>query len=61
MFPERRLLHKELNAFNRIVVKEMCIIIIVKVVWFGQTIVTHTARFPRVDAYRIEHFIQPFE
>jgi len=45
MFPERRLLHKELNAFNRLAVKEMCVIIVAKVVGIGQKIVTHFADF----------------
>jgi len=40
MFPERRLLQEELNAFNRIAVKEMHLIIIMKVVWTAQIIVT---------------------
>jgi len=61
MFPEHRLLHAELNAYNLSAVKEMCAIIIAKDVWIGQTIVTHVAGFPRVDANRIRHFIQPFE
>jgi len=46
MFPERRLLREELNAFNWIEVKETCVIIIMKVVWIDQTIVTHLAGFP---------------
>jgi hypothetical protein len=45
MFPECRLLHEELNAFNRMAVNEMCVIIVTKVIWIGQTIVTHIARF----------------
>jgi hypothetical protein len=61
MFPECRLLHEELNAFNRIAVKETCEIIVAKVVWFGHTIVTHFAGFSTVDAYPIGHFVQPFE
>ena len=47
MFPERRLLNEELNAFNWIAVEEMCVIIITKVVSIGQTIVTHFAGFPK--------------
>jgi hypothetical protein len=61
MFPERRLLHEALNAFNRIVVKERCVNIVVKVVWIGQTIVTNSAGFPRVDAHCVGHFVQPCE
>jgi len=60
MFSECRLLHEELNAFNRIAVKEMCVIMLAKVVWIGQMIVTHLAQFPTVDAHHIRHFIQPF-
>jgi hypothetical protein len=41
MFPECRLLHEQLNAFNRIAVKETGVIIPAKVVWIGHTIVTH--------------------
>jgi len=61
MFPKPLLLHEELTAFTRIVVKEMCVILITKIVGIGQTIVTHFEGFPTVNAYRIEHFIQPFE
>jgi len=61
MFPERSLLHEELNACKRIVVKETCVIIVAKVVWFSQTIVTHFTGFPRVDARCVGHFVQPFE
>ena len=61
MFPERRLLHEDLNAFNRIAVKETCVIIITKVVWFGQTIVTHFAQCPLLTAYLLGYLIQPFE
>jgi len=60
MFPERRLLPEELNAFNRIAVKGTCEIILAKVVWIGQTIVIHFAGFPRVDAHCLGHFFQPF-
>jgi len=61
MFPECRVAHDELNAFNRIAVKETCVIIVAKVVWNGQTIVTHFARFERVDAHCLGLFFQPFE
>jgi hypothetical protein len=61
MSPERRLLHEELNAFNRIAVKEPCVIIITKIVWIGQMIVPHFAGYPTVDALCMGHFVQPFE
>jgi hypothetical protein len=61
MFSERRLLHEELNVFNRIAVKETCVIIVAMVVLIGQTIETHFAGFPRVDAHCVGHFVQPFE
>ena len=61
MFLECRLLHEELNASNRIAVEETCEIIVVKVVWIGQTIVKKFARVPRVDAHRVGHFVQLFE
>jgi len=61
MFPERRLLHEQLNAFNRIAVKETCVIIVAKIVWISQTIVTYFAGFPRVDAHCVGYFVEPFE
>jgi hypothetical protein len=61
MFPERRRLHEELNAFSRIAVKEIYVIIVVNVVWIGSTMVTHYAAFSRVDAHRIGHFVEPFK
>jgi len=61
MVPERRVLHEELNAFHRIAAKETWVIIIVKVVWNSQTIVTDFARFSTVDADCVGHFIQPFK
>jgi len=61
MLPEHRLLREQLNAFNSIIVQEMCVIIIVKIVCIGQIILTHFAGFPRVDTYRLEHFIQPMQ
>jgi hypothetical protein len=61
MFPERRLFLDELNAFYRIMVKETGEIIVTKVVWIGETIVTNFAGFPRDDAHCIGHFVQPFE
>jgi len=61
MIPERRLLHEELHALNRIGVDETCVIIVVKVGWIGQTIVTNIAPFSRVNAHRVGHFFQPSE
>jgi len=61
MFPEHRLLHEKLSTLNRIAVKETYLIIDAKVVWIGQTIVTHFIGFPRVYAHCVGHFIQPFE
>jgi hypothetical protein len=46
MFPECWLLHEELTAFNMIAGKEICVIIVTKIVWIGQTIVTHLPDFP---------------
>jgi len=40
MFPECRLLHVEMNAFNRIEVGETYVIIVANVVWIGQMIET---------------------
>jgi len=61
MLPECRLLHEVLSAFNRIIVKEIFVIIVAKVVWIGQTIITDFAGFPIVDAYRIEYFDESLE
>jgi hypothetical protein len=61
MFPECRLLHKELNEFNRIAAKETYVIVIAKVVLIGEMIVTHFGRFPRVDARCVGHVVQSFE
>jgi hypothetical protein len=60
MYHERRLLDEQHNALNRIEVKQMCVIIVAMVVWISETIVTDFARFPRVDAPHIGHFVQPF-
>jgi len=38
----------------------MCVINVANIVWIGQTIVTHFARLPEVDAHRVGHFVQPF-
>jgi len=51
MFFEHRLLVEEFNAFKRIAVGETLGIIIVKVLWISQMIVTYFARFPTFDAY----------
>ena len=61
MFLDRRLLNEELNALHRIAVKETCVINVAEVGPIGQTIVTMIARFARVDAHHVKHFIQPFE
>jgi hypothetical protein len=61
MFPEHRLLQEELNGLNRVAVKEMCVIIITKVVWIGQTIETHFTGVLRDDAHCIGLFVQPIE
>ena len=46
MFPERRLLDKGHNVFNTIVVKEMCVIVVVKVLNISQPIVNTLPEFP---------------
>jgi hypothetical protein len=46
MFSECKLVQEELNALNRIAVKEICVIIVAKVVLIGQTILTQIAQFP---------------
>jgi hypothetical protein len=61
MFPERRLLIEELNALNCNAVNETCVIIVAKVVWISETIVTHFAGIPKVDAHHVGHFFEPFE
>jgi len=61
MFPELRLLHEELNAFNRIRVKEQCVIIIAKIVSISHAIVIPSDRYPRVDAHCVACFVQHFE
>jgi len=61
MFPECRRLHEKLNSFNKSELQETGVIIVVKVVWISQKMVACIAGFPRVDAHRIGHFIQPFE
>ena len=58
MFPECRLLHEKLNAFNRSAVGKTCVICGVKIVWIGQSIVTDSSRFPIVNAHYIEHLLQ---
>jgi hypothetical protein len=61
MLSERRLLHEEHNALNRIVVKESCVISVAKVVWISQSNIIHVAGFPKFDAYCVGHCFQPFE
>jgi len=60
-FPECRVLPEELNALNRIAVKEMYVRIILKIVWIGQMIVKHIAWLPRVHAHGVAHLIQHLE
>jgi hypothetical protein len=57
MFSEHGMLHVELNALNRIIVTEMCEIIIAKVDWIRQTIVTHFARYATVNARCVGDFL----
>jgi len=59
MFHECRLLDDELNGFNRIAVKELCVIIVTKDVSINPLIVTHCAGSPKVDARCLGHFVQP--
>jgi hypothetical protein len=59
MFPERRLLHEELNALNMIAVQERCVVIDAKVVWISQIMVTHFGGFARVNAHWMGHSAQP--
>ena len=61
MFPECRLLQVELNIFNTIVVQDMCVIIIARVGWIGEMIISQFAGFPRVNAHHVGHFVQPLE
>jgi len=61
MLPEHRLLNEEFNTFNRIVVKKTCVIIVTKVVWIRQRIVTQFSGFPKFDTHHIGHIIQPFQ
>ena len=60
IFPECRQLDKKLNAFNRIADNEMYVIIVRKAVWICETIITHFAQYPRIDADHIEHFVKSF-
>ena len=61
MFPQHRQMHEEIDAFNKITVKETCVIKFVKVVWIGTTIVTHFARFSRVHSNCVGQLTQHFE
>jgi len=54
-------LHEELKAFHRIAVEETCVIIITKITWIGQMIVTHIAGIARVDANRVRYFVLPLQ
>jgi hypothetical protein len=54
-------LDEEFDAFNRIAVEETFGIIIVRVLWNSQKIVTHLAQFPTVDAYSVhQQNLYPF-
>jgi len=59
--PERRLLHEDLSALNRIAAKQTCGITLMMVVWSGKLIVTHFAWIPTCDAHRVWQFIHPFK
>jgi len=61
MFPEGRLLHEEVDAFNRIAVKVICVIIVTKVVRIGHTIATHFGQFPTIAAHCVGCFVQSFQ
>jgi len=61
IFPECRVLHEKHNGCTSIAVKEMCVIIIEKVVWIGQMIGMYFAGFPWVDAHWIGHFVESLE
>jgi hypothetical protein len=61
MFTECRLLHHEINVFSGIAVKEIHVIIVMKIVLMGQTIVKCPAPFRIVDAHCVGHSVQTFE
>jgi hypothetical protein len=61
MFPKHRLLHKELNAFNRIDGKELERISVTKVIWIGEMIAIHFPAFAGANAHSIRHFVHPVE
>jgi hypothetical protein len=50
-----------LNALNRIAVKEICVIIVAKVVLIGQTILTQVAQFPCIVVQHVGQFVKSFE
>jgi hypothetical protein len=61
MFTERLLISHKLNVSYTSAVKELCVIIVMKIVWMGQMILTHFVRFPDVNAHYLDHLAQPFE
>jgi len=61
MFPEHRLLHDELNAFNRMAIDNPYVMMNEKIVSFSQTIVRCFAEFPRVNSQGIGYCVEPVE
>lgn len=61
MFPKGRLLHEQLNAFNRIAVEEIRTIVITKVGWIDRTILTNFEQLQGVDGHPARNFVQPFD
>jgi len=61
MFPERRVLHDQINTFNRIAGKVPCVIIVAMVVLISQMIEIHFAWFPSVEAHCVGRFVEPFQ
>ena len=53
MFAECSLLHMELNTFNRLVVEEQCVIIVMEGVRIGEAIVIKFALSPSIGAHCI--------
>jgi hypothetical protein len=61
MFHKCWLLHDEINGLNTILGNETGVIMVVKVVWIGQTMVIQYVWFSRVNSHRIGYFIHPFD
>jgi ABC-type arginine transport system ATPase subunit len=61
MFPECRLLDEKLDPFNRIALKESCVINFQKVVRISEVIVTHFVQVARAEAHCVGYIIEPFE